>query len=1246
MRKLIYGLVALVVVLIGAALIVPSLIDWNGYKREIATEVKDATGRDLAIAGDLDLAILPSPHLSAADVTLANAPGAASPAMARLKTLEVDVRLLPLIGGRIEVSSVKLVDPVIELEKLPDGRANWQFAPPPAIGAGTAPAQAPAPAQPAAPQAASPSGGRPGTATPFRLDDLRIENGTVIYRDRGAGTVERIEKINARLAAGSLSGPFKADGTLVARGHEIALDANVGTLQGASPTPVTLHAGLPGADGKLTVTGLLADADTAPSFQGRIEGAAADLAKLVRAVAPQEALSAALSNKLSLAGALKGSAKSVAIDDLDVALGDTRAHGAVNIALGARPRADVALTINRIDAARWQAPGPAPASPAPALAPTAPAAPTKPGQPTALAPPSPATAGATTAGFALPAGIDGSLDLTVQSIDVAGGAIRDAKLAASLNRGQVTVRQATARLPGGGSASLAGLVDAKSGQPVFDGALDVQADNLRGILDWLKIDPSSVPPDRLRNFALAAKVKASSAELRILDVEMRLDASHLKGGAVVALRKRTGLGITLDLDHLNLDAYLPPAPAAQATRPAPGAKAPSAAAPAPAAKPGKPAGAAPSPLAILDTFDANMRARIGVLTWRATPLNNIAFDGTLQNGQLTIHNAAIGEVAGAGAKVAGALSDLTGFPVFRGTFEARARDPAAVARLAGLDAGAVPRGLGQVAFTGRADGNAQKLSIDTRLAAAGGTASLAGTLDSLETAPKFDVTLTAKHPDAAALGRALDIDLASAGKGPLDLTAKVKGDFGAVALDGRLALAGATAQLDGRIDQPLAAPRVAVTLRLAHPSLAGLAAALGASYRPSDARLGPVSVAAKIAGTRDRLDITGIDAKAGKAELAGTATLTTAGDRPKLDAKLTGGDIALDPFLPAATPRRADAAPATPDGTPVVPAAIQLAQAGNGAGHWSRAPLDLAALGSLDANITLDAKSLAWKNVKIDAPHAEATLADRVLTLAKLTGKSFDGTFDMAGRLDARAAPALTATIAVAKANVAKALFDAARLDLAGGTMNFDAKLAGQGASEYALVSSLAGNGKISVKDGTIKGFDLAAVNQQLANIDRPMDLLTLFASAMKGGSTKFTSLDGTFKMTDGVMRTDDLKLTAPSGTGTAAGTVDLPRWQTDITAHLKVAANPAAPALGVRVHGPLDQPNETILANDLQKYLIERNAGKLLQKFVPGLKNVVPSRPAPSQPAAPAQPAQPAKPQPSSPADILKGLLQGLQKR
>jgi uncharacterized protein involved in outer membrane biogenesis len=58
-KKLFVGFAGLVVVLVAAALIVPSFINWNEYKGEITAEVEKRTGRTLVIGGDIGLTLLP-----------------------------------------------------------------------------------------------------------------------------------------------------------------------------------------------------------------------------------------------------------------------------------------------------------------------------------------------------------------------------------------------------------------------------------------------------------------------------------------------------------------------------------------------------------------------------------------------------------------------------------------------------------------------------------------------------------------------------------------------------------------------------------------------------------------------------------------------------------------------------------------------------------------------------------------------------------------------------------------------------------------------------------------------------------------------------------------------------------------------------------------------------------------------------------------------------------------------------------
>lgn len=127
MKKILFASIGLIVVLAAAVLIVPSFIDWNAYKDDIAALVKRATGRDLLIAGDIDINVLPAPALVARDVRLANLPGATASDMVRLKSMQVRIALLPLLGGSVQVQTIRLIEPVIEIEVFADGHSNLSF---------------------------------------------------------------------------------------------------------------------------------------------------------------------------------------------------------------------------------------------------------------------------------------------------------------------------------------------------------------------------------------------------------------------------------------------------------------------------------------------------------------------------------------------------------------------------------------------------------------------------------------------------------------------------------------------------------------------------------------------------------------------------------------------------------------------------------------------------------------------------------------------------------------------------------------------------------------------------------------------------------------------------------------------------------------------------------------------------------------------------------------------------------------
>ncbi|MBT7233908.1 MAG: AsmA family protein, partial [Rhodospirillaceae bacterium] len=127
MKKWIRIFVILIVAVIaigvgGAAILVA--VDKNEIRDLLSAEVKKATGRTLAIKGDLHLAISLSPTVIANDVTFANAAWGSSPSMVSLKRLEVGLNLIPLLKGEIDFTNIQLVAPKILLERRAEEKSS------------------------------------------------------------------------------------------------------------------------------------------------------------------------------------------------------------------------------------------------------------------------------------------------------------------------------------------------------------------------------------------------------------------------------------------------------------------------------------------------------------------------------------------------------------------------------------------------------------------------------------------------------------------------------------------------------------------------------------------------------------------------------------------------------------------------------------------------------------------------------------------------------------------------------------------------------------------------------------------------------------------------------------------------------------------------------------------------------------------------------------------------------------------
>jgi AsmA protein len=229
MKKLFIGLGAIVVLIIAAALIIPPLIPLETYKEEIQAKVKETTGRDFLIKGDIGLSLFPSIAVAVEDVSFANAPGAKAEQMAEISKLELALQVAPLLTGEIAVDRFVLIDPVINLEVDAEGKPNWDIATgadKPSEGSGTA------------------ETGEAGAVSlaDLRLGDVRLENGRFTYHDQTSGQELMVSEMNLQVTLSKMDAPLTATGSAVWNGEKIELELgadNLAQLMAGAPSGVS-----------------------------------------------------------------------------------------------------------------------------------------------------------------------------------------------------------------------------------------------------------------------------------------------------------------------------------------------------------------------------------------------------------------------------------------------------------------------------------------------------------------------------------------------------------------------------------------------------------------------------------------------------------------------------------------------------------------------------------------------------------------------------------------------------------------------------------------------------------------------------------------------------------------------------------------------------------------------------------------------------------------------------------------------
>ncbi len=779
MKKLLISIAGVLVLLFAALLIVPSFIDWNARKQEITAAVREATGRDLTILGNIDVTILPNPAIRVADVRFANIKGAAAPDMIRVQEARVSIALGPLFEGRL-AAVVGLVKPVVHLEKLKNGEASWEFK-----AAGKEVSDEPAEI------------GSTGSSFDFKLDRFEIIDGTVTFYDAGEGSVRRLDNLNSTVSFDSLSGPFKADGVARIGDMPLTLQLSTGRLRPKAPLPLSVM--VMGSDENTVLR--LQGSVTAPigdgSFVGELRLDSENFAIFLRSL-NATAIPAALSRPFAAKTEITVSEQGIGLNTMELSLGDVRATGTVTLEHGKTPRLtanlrSTNLNLDTLLAEKGQLGGKSPARSAGKSA---------------------DASGSTRAekGFTLPEDFEAAVQLAADVVQYRGGVIRRAAMRARLKDGRVSIEETGAILPGNTWVEAKGAVAAAQGLPQIDLRVSGQSDNLREALGWLDVDVTAIPADRLRQFKFSSTVTGTSRDLTAKDIDIALDSSRITGGLVLALRERPAFGLRIAVDRFNLDGYSASRRVGIGQRRSRMGKQDAVSARAQAPGPG---GALAQILRRLQTFDANIDATVKRLVVAKTTADNFKLDFKIANGEIELRRASVSDYAGLRGVVSGKFAGKATKPEFSTEYSVTLRDRARFVRF--LDKPAILRDgrLAGLAVSGKISGTLDRLKVDSKLMGMDGRIDLSGSIRSILIDPTANLAVSIKFPELTNVVRVAARDYSpAAGKlGAVDVSFQAEGTPTYIKLSD---ISGSTGpvSLRGNADIELSGPRPKLRLSL------------------------------------------------------------------------------------------------------------------------------------------------------------------------------------------------------------------------------------------------------------------------------------------------------------------------------------------------------------------------------------------------------------------------------------------------
>lgn len=251
MRKLAVGIAIFIAALILGVLVFAATFDVNHYRSAIQSQLEKRFGRPVTL-GNMHLSIFP-PRFRVQDLAISDDPSFSEDTpFVKAQQLDVAVKLMPLLHKQVEITSLELLKPNVNLIRSLNG--TWNFA---SLGHAAGPSGHPEPESPSGKRGTEEGRKTPpeGQSTPapeskqqVSMEELTIHDGQISVLDQKKGKTPTLyDHIDVTLKNLSSESPFTLDASVHMAGsgtQEARLQGKGGPIVSEKPATTPFEGNL------------------------------------------------------------------------------------------------------------------------------------------------------------------------------------------------------------------------------------------------------------------------------------------------------------------------------------------------------------------------------------------------------------------------------------------------------------------------------------------------------------------------------------------------------------------------------------------------------------------------------------------------------------------------------------------------------------------------------------------------------------------------------------------------------------------------------------------------------------------------------------------------------------------------------------------------------------------------------------------------------------------------------------------